>query len=194
MLKLKNNKIFNIIYKILKTLLGFFLFIVLIVILVQKFSNNRFAIGGYRIYNVATESMKDEYSVGDIIIVEKVNAEDLKVGDNITYLGKSGQVADLIITHKIVSIRHDNGEYYIITKGIQNEVEDPEISFSQVYGRVCYKMVVFSFIGRLMTNIFAYYILFTSVGLFASIQIVKSIFARKQDLEDEEDETEISED
>ena len=87
--KIKNNKVLSICYKVGKFIAGFILTIILIVILVQKFSNNKIAIGGYRVFNVATGSMKGEYDIGDIIIIEKTAAEDLKIGDNVTYIGKS---------------------------------------------------------------------------------------------------------
>ena len=182
-LKIENNKALYIICKLLKVIFTIFLIIALIVVLIQKFFHNK-AIMGYRVFSVASESMKDEYSIGDIILIKEVTASELKVGDNVTYIGKKGNLKDLIITHKIVSIRKDNNDYYYITKGTSNEVEDPEISYSQIYGKVIYKTVVFSYFGRLMSNVYSYYALFTVVGLYASYQIVKIQF------EDEEDEDE----
>lgn len=172
--KIKNNKGLCITYKIFKTIFTIFLILALCAILLQKFNN--MAVGGYRIYSIASGSMKDEYNIGDIIVIKETDASMLKVGDDITYMGSKGNLSGLIITHRIISIRKDNNEYYYVTKGISNEVEDPEISFSQVYGKVVYKTIIFSFIGRLMTNMIYYYAIFTIVGLYVSYQLIKLKF------------------
>ncbi len=185
--KIENNKFLNISYRILKVIFTIFLISALIVVLIQKFFNNK-AIMGYRVFSVASESMKEEYSIGDIIIIKEVEPSELKVGDNVTYVGKTSNLNGLIITHKIMSVRKENNDYYYITKGTSNEIEDPEISYQQIYGKVIYKTIVFSYVGRLMSNIYSYYALFTVVGLYASYQVVKIKFEDEED-EDEEEKT-----
>ncbi len=185
--KIENNKFLNISYRILKVIFTIFLISALIVVLIQKFFNNK-AIMGYRVFSVASESMKEEYSIGDIIIIKEVEPSELKVGDNVTYVGRKGNLSGLIITHKIMSVRKDNNDYYYITKGTSNEIEDPEISYQQIYGKVIYKTIVFSYVGRLMSNVYSYYALFTLVGLYASYQVVKIKFEDEED-EDEEEKT-----
>lgn len=185
--KIENNKFLNVSYRILKVIFTIFLISALIVVLIQKFFNNK-AIMGYRVFSVASESMKEEYSIGDIIIIKEVEPSELKVGDNVTYVGKKGNLNGLIITHKIMSVRKENNDYYYITKGTSNEIEDPEISYQQIYGKVIYKTIVFSYVGRLMSNVYSYYALFTVVGLYASYQVVKIKFEDEED-EDEEEKT-----
>ncbi len=183
--KIKNNKPLYITFKLFKALCTIFLIFVLIVILVQKFFNNK-SIAGYRLFSVASESMKEEYSIGDIIVIKEEDASNLKVGDDVTYLGNKSNLSGLIITHRIISIRKEGNDYFYTTKGTSNESEDPEISYSQIYGKVFYKTVVFSYIGRLMSNVYSYYVLSTLVGLYVSYQIVKIKF----DDEDNDDEDE----
>lgn len=185
--KLDNNKPLKFIYYLIKTTCWIILILFLLVILVQKFSNNNFAIGGYRIFNVSSGSMKPEYNIGDIIIEEEVAPIDLKIGDDITYIGSEGDFENVIVTHKIIDIRVDGDSYYFTTKGLANDVEDPEITYDQVLGKVCYKTVLLSYFSRIMTNIYAYYALFTIVGLITSYQIVKIVFEEKdRDGEEEE--------
>lgn len=186
--KLEKNKPLVISYKILKWLFSIVVGIMLVLILVQKFSNNNLAIGGIRIFWVASESMKPEYDIGDIIVTKKVDASDLKVGDNVTYHGEKGQVQDVIVTHKIISSRQSDGKYYFITKGTANETPDPEIKYSQIYGKVEYKTVVLSYISKLMNNVYIYYGMFTVIGVMASYQIVKIVFDKDEDDEDGEEE------
>lgn len=177
---ISENKVLCIILNVLKFIFTFFLLVALGVVLIQKFLNNK-SIMGYRVFSVASLSMKDEYKVGDIIIIKEEEASNLKVGDDVTYLGNKSNLNGFIITHRIISVRKDGDSYYYVTKGTSNEIEDPEISYSQIYGRVIYKTIVFSFIGRLMSNIYSYYVLFTIVGLYASYQLVKIKFDDEDD-------------
>lgn len=176
------------VFKIIKGVLTALLIMILVVVVIQKFSNNKISVAGFHIFSVASGSMKPEYQIGDIIVTKKVPVEELKVGDNVTYLGKKLDMAGLIVTHKIMNIRQADGKYYFITKGTANEIADPEINYSQIYGKVTYHTVVLSFIGRVMTNIIAYYAMFTVVGVLASYQIVKIIFEKDEDeLEEQKD-------
>lgn len=177
---ISENKVLCIILNVLKFIFTFFLLVALGVVLIQKFLNNK-SIMGYRVFSVASLSMKDEYKVGDIIIIKEEEASNLKVGDDVTYLGNKSNLNGFIITHRIISVRKDGDSYYYVTKGTSNEIEDPEISYSQIYGKVIYKTIVFSFIGRLMSNIYSYYALFTIVGLYASYQLVKIKFDDEDD-------------
>ncbi len=180
-----NNKTIKTIYKILKTIFSIFLIIVLFVVILQKVTKNNMSAFGIRIFSIASESMKEEYEIGDIIIVKKAEPEEINVGDNVTYLGNKGDMNKLIVTHKVMEKRKENNDYYFITKGTSNEIADPEIIYSQIYGKVIYKTFVFSFVGRLMTNLYAYYALFVTIGLIISFQIVKIIYDEKY--EDDED-------
>lgn len=179
--KIESNKLLTITYKILKGIFTAFLLCALLLIIMQKVSDNNIAIGGIRIFSVASESMKDEYAIGDIIITKKVGPTEINVGDNVTYLGNKFEMAGLVVTHKVVSRRKEDGTYYYITKGTANEIEDPEITFDQIYGKVIYKSILFGFVGRAITNIYIYYGVFTVIGLFASYQIVKIIFEEKEE-------------
>lgn len=95
---------------------------------------------GYSLLRVSTGSMEPELMIGDVILGKSVdNPTDLKVGDVITYQG-SGQTEGLLVTHKIIVAPHktDDGTYKLQTKGVANEVADPEISTDDVrYIMVC---------------------------------------------------------
>ena len=66
--KIVNNKAFQIVKKLLSICLTVVLVLVFFIILVQKLSNNRFNLGGYGIYTIATGSMEPEYKVKDVLI------------------------------------------------------------------------------------------------------------------------------
>ena len=182
--KIKENKVINIISKIIKTIIYIILIGLLFVILVQKVSRNDLSLGGIKIFTVVTGSMKPEYVEGDMLVSKEVAPETIKVGDNVVYKGEKGDMTGLIVTHKVTKIREENGKYYFTTKGTANEIEDPEINEDQIYGKIIYKMGFLSFLSRVMLNIYAYYILATIMGLLVSIQVVKIIY----DNDDEEKE------
>ena len=94
----------NIVFTIIKLICIILLICLIAVLALQRFSNNEIAIGGFRIFNVATESMVPKYLVGDVLIVKETENNELKVGDDVTYLGKEGSFNRRVVTHQIVQI------------------------------------------------------------------------------------------
>lgn len=179
--KIANNKPLKIISGIIKFIIYAFLVLLLITIFVQKISQNKKTIGGFMIFTVASESMVPEYNVGDIIFTKKIPEDELKVGDNITYIGSEGVVNGLVITHKLYEINEENGVKKYTTKGLANIIPDPPIDYNQIYGKVVYKTAILSYIGRIITNKFVYYISFIVIGLLVSIEVVAAIFDSKRE-------------
>lgn len=175
----------KIAWKIIKGILIVMLALILLLVVFQKVTKNKLTIGNIYIFQVATESMTPEYKVGDIIVVKKASPSSIKVGDDVTYLGTAASVKDKRITHRVIDIRKTDGKYYFTTKGIANEVEDPEINEDNLYGKVIYKTVIYSFLGRLMTNTAMYYLIFIVIGATLSYDIVAS-YLKKDDDKDEE--------
>jgi signal peptidase len=80
-----------------------------------------FFIGGH-FSVIMTGSMEPTIPVGSIVTIKKVNPEDVKVGDIITF--KAGEST---ILHKVIEKVVENGSFYFRTKGDANEVPDPWI-------------------------------------------------------------------
>ena len=176
----------NIIFKIVKFLMYFIVILLLIVIVVQKITKNNLALGGFRVFTVISESMLDEYKVGDILISKSVTVDEINVGDNVTYLGQKKNLNGLVITHKVIKKEERDGISYFITKGNANEVSDPEITYDQIYGKVVYKMVFLSLLSRLLNSQLSYYLIFITVGIIVSIEIVSSMFDSSGEKEEDE--------
>ena len=85
---------------------------------------------GYQCFTVISGSMEPKYSVGDLIYVKKVDANTIKVGDDITFILNE----DLVVaTHRVVRIDAENQRLY--TKGLANEIEDSDpVHFNNVIG------------------------------------------------------------
>lgn len=186
--------VFERIVTALKLICVIILILFIIVIALQRFSNNKIAVGGFRIFNVATGSMEPEYNVGDVLVIKEVNTDELKEGDDITYLGKYQSFAGRVVTHQIIKIEETDGGRIFHTKGIANETEDPTITADQIYGKVIYKCIFISMLTKLMNNMTAFYILvFIPLGLLIFLQI-KERSDNSEDDENEEDDEEDNED
>ena len=182
--KIKENKALKVIGNILYILLFIIVIFMLVVVILQRVSDNSISFGGYRLFTVATGSMEPEYQVGDVLISQEIDPNEIQVGDNIVYRGNTGSFKDKIVTHQVVSIREENGEKKITTKGIANIEEDPEIDDSQVYGKIIYKVKSLSFIGQIIKNIYVFYFIIVPIAIIIFRQV--RIILKKDDDEEEE--------
>lgn len=171
--KIKDNKFLRFLGNFLYIILVILVLLILLVVALQRFSNNTIALGGFRIFNILTGSMEPEYGVGDIILIKEVEPKEIKVGDDITYLGKEGDFNGKIVTHRVRAvIPSETGEYKFITQGLTNDIADPEITASQVQGKVIYKTVILSFISGLVNNLYSmYFVIFIPIAIIIFINI-----------------------
>ena len=71
---------------------------------------------------IMSGSMEPTIPVGSVVIVKKVNPEDVKVGDVIAF--EAGESATM---HRVVEKVVEDGSFYFRTKGDANEDPDPWI-------------------------------------------------------------------
>lgn len=79
-----------------------------------------FRLVGYSSAVVMGGSMAPAVPMGSLVVLEPVTAENVHVGDVITYA-----LADRLVTHRIVAIAHDDLGVALVTKGDANDVPDP---------------------------------------------------------------------
>ena len=184
--KIKENKALKIIGNILYSILFLIVVLMLIIVIIQRTSNNSISIGGYRIFAVATGSMVPKYEVGDVLISKEIEPSEIKVGDTVVYKGEVGGFKDKFVTHQIQSInKQEDGTYKFTTKGISNIEADPEISETQVYGKIIYKVKTLSLISKLISNVYVFYFfIFVPIAIIIYKQIRNLI---KEDEEEDED-------
>ncbi len=179
----------NIVYAIVCVLA----LILLLIVGTQRMSHNKNSLLGFRIYNIVTGSMIPKYVVGDVLLVKEVDAKDLNVGDDISYLGTVDTFKDKVVTHRIIEKNRTNdGKYVFVTQGIANSAPDPEINEDQIYGKVAYKFIILSFISKLIANSSSKFLVFIiPVIIAAAVYLIKMRVASfkilKADEEDEED-------
>ena len=180
MRKLLDNRLFQIIYGIFKTIVTSLLVIYLVFVVVQRLTNNS-SILGYRVFTVATGSMEPVYMVNDVILVKEVDPSTLKVGDDIAYLGNRDENKGLIITHRIIRIEtNESGEIRYFLKGVNNEYEDPSIAGSQIFGKVLGKVYFINFLNHVVKNIYGFFFLvFCPLVLVIFLEIADTIIEIK---------------
>ena len=81
------------------------------------------SIGGVMPLIVLTDSMFPDIKSGDIIITKQADAEDIKVGDDISFFDPAGNGSS-IVTHRVIEIIEKDGQLSFRTKGINNNTED----------------------------------------------------------------------
>lgn len=182
MKKLFDKKVFKIIKIILNIIIYVLCLLFLLVVCLQRFSDNKIAFFNYRMFTVASGSMEPQYNIGDVLIAKKKKAEDIKVGDSVSYLGSSGNFKNKVITHKVISIEIDeNGKYLFHTKGIANLVEDPVVYYDQLYGVIIYKASILSFMYKIISTKYGLF-LFIIIPLFYIIgSEILSIMLEKEE-------------
>ena len=175
--KINNNKALKIIAMLFKTIVSFFIIIVISIIFIQRISNNKVSLGGYSLFTVVTESMVPKYNVFDMIVAKEVDTNDIKVGDDVVYLGKKSDFAGKIVTHEVIKIDKIDGNTYFHTKGI----EDPLVSADQIMGRVSFKSHILSFISRVVNNIYGFYfVIFVPFAILLVMEIIDIVYERRE--------------
>ena len=186
--KITENPVLKLINNIVYVILFLIVASVLFVVILQRASNNAIALGGVRVFNIISESMIPKYNIGDVLVVKSIEQQNIKVGDDIAYIGQESTFNQKIVTHQVIKIDYENGEYIFHTKGIANILEDPLVHQNQVFGKVVYKIWILSFISKILSNV---YVVFFGIFVPIVVLIFWTILKLKGLVEVEEYEEEI---
>lgn len=130
--KIKNKKMAK---KAVKYIVLVTLIILFIINLILSFEENTHIFGIY-MFNIVSESMEPTFYKNDLVIVKKCKMQNLKKGDIITF-----KQDDRIISHRMIAITQENGEFKFITKGDNNDIHDKEtVEMKDVYGKVLFSV------------------------------------------------------
>lgn len=182
LMEIKNSKAYKIVAAIVQIMFVIVLVGFIIVVCLQRFSDNKISFFNYRMFTVISGSMEPKYKIGDVLISKEVDPATIKVGDAVSYLGTAGDFKDKVITHEVVSIKTgEDGKYLFQTKGIANLFEDPTISESQLYGVVIYRTVILSIIYRIVGTTIGFYLFIILPLLFIIGSEILSTMLEKED-------------
>ena len=103
------------------------LLIVNITMIIKSYTNKDEvpSVGNYVPFIVLTDSMSGVIESGDFIICQKVEAEDVEVGDIITFYDPAGNGTS-VVTHRVIEFDTTDGLKFK-TKGDFNNTEDDEL-------------------------------------------------------------------
>ncbi len=92
---------------------------------------------GYQSYVIYGSSMEPTIKLGSLILAEPVGVEELQVGDIIAFRTPN----EITVTHRIVAVRHEDGQHYFQTKGDASSGGDPtEVRLEGSVHRLSYKL------------------------------------------------------
>ena len=159
------RKVINIITTVLLVLL----IILVIFVFICRITGNAPSIFGYHVFRVQTDSMMPTLNVGDVIIVKSTPAEEIEVGDIITYRVISGSLEGQTITHRVVQEPElREGMYYFRTKGDrEGAVEDEEVPYDRVEGKYLRTVPVFD-------KVYTFFL--SPAGLITFIAVIMVLF------------------
>ena len=109
-------------------------------------------IAGATPYTVLTGSMRPTLPPGTLVVVRPVDADDLGIGDVVTYQLESGRPA--VVTHRIVGLGSTlKGERTFITRGDANDVADAApVRTVQIRGEVWYSAPYLGYANNVLTG------------------------------------------
>ena len=176
MKKVFENKIYKIIMGLFKTVIILSMIFYVGFVIVQRISGNQ-SIMEYRFFTVATGSMKGVYDINDVIAVHDCDPHDLKVGDDIAYLGNRSGLEGKIIVHRIIKIQDSsNGGRVITTKGVNSTNADPVITDKQILGIVVGKIPVITQINHIVRSQLGFFaLIFCPLVLVIVLEILQTI-------------------
>jgi len=135
---------------------------------------------GFSVMRVLTRSMQSEIPQNSLIVTQRVDPDDLQVGDDITFLLD----AETVVTHRIVTIYENHegsNERAFQTQGTENIMPDHRLVIpDNIIGRVVWSNYI---IGRVMTLIQDNLIISGTLAamIIAFIASMRLIFGKKQE-------------
>lgn len=151
---------------VLSTVLIFVMLAALAAVLISKL------VFGIEMKAVLTGSMEPELPVGSLLIIQPADFEEIKVGDDITFVRDENLT---LVTHRV--IEKDDETQKITTQGIANNTPDAPTSYKNVVGKVKFHIPLLGYLviwtsdlkgkivcGIIIAALVAFSLLFSSVG------------------------------
>ena len=133
-----------------------------------KFKTKNLETPLYGAYVIVSGSMEPLIKIKDAVLIKRVDTDkELKQGDVVTYRATDPSYYGVLITHRIVDVKEENGKKIYVTKGDHNETVDRSpIELGQIMGKVVMRIPKIGYIK---------YFLVTSYGWILAI-VVPSLF------------------
>jgi signal peptidase I len=146
--------VFKKILNVLTTVLLVVLVLAVLFFFISRIMGETPSLFGNYIFRVSSDSMEPTLMVGDVILVQSADAEDIEKGDIVTYKSQSGSMYGREVTHRVVTEPEiKNGTYYYQTQGdAAGAPLDKKITYDQIQGKYVRKLALigkfFNFISK----------------------------------------------
>lgn len=140
-------------------------------------------------YVIVSPSMVPTINVEDAIVIKRMDPEDLKQGDIISYLGTDSYYSGKVITHRIIGIeKSSDGDLLFRTKGDNNNVADGVlVNEDNVYGKVLLRIPKLGYIRRFLSTYFGWILCVALPLLYlilSEVIRVRKMIRKKKEQED----------
>ncbi len=136
-------------------------------------------------YVIISPSMVPTIKVEDAVIIKRVEANEVKKGDIITFTSTDSRYSGITVTHRVVEvIKTDAGKYMYRTKGDNNNAEDPTlVSYEYVSGKVILRIPKIGYIQYFLSQAYGWIIAIVipclGIVIYDVIKLVKLIGKNK---------------
>ena len=183
---------FREILKLLSTIISWTIFVLLVIcacFLLYYFVATKIFINfgskyepKFSLYTIISPSMTPNINVYDVVVDIRVDeAEDIEIGDVITFYSDAPELHGSTITHRVISIIKDtSGNYSYQTKGDNNLVEDSSIvPFENVVGKVALKIPQLGRIQFFLASSYGWLLLIMLPALYIIFKDINRIIKEK---------------
>ena len=134
----------------------------------------------YGAYVIVSGSMEPIIKVRDAVVIRRVPESEIAVGDVVTYQSRDESFYGILVTHRVVNIKEENGKKVFVTKGDHNATVDRlPISSDQIYGKVIMRIPKIGYIKFFLVSSYGWIIAIVvpSLGIiiYDILKIIKRI-------------------
>lgn len=146
-----------------------------------KFKTKKLETPLYGAYVIVSGSMEPLIKIKDAVLIKRVDSDnELKQGDVVTYRATDPTYYGILITHRIVDIKEENGKKIYVTKGDHNETVDRSpIDFNQITGKVVMRIPKIGYIKYFLVSSYGWIIAIVIPSLLVIImdiyKLVKNV-------------------
>ena len=149
-----------------------------------KIKSSRIEAPLYSAYVIVSGSMEPIIKIKDAVLIKRVDPDKIKKGDVVTYRSMDEMYYGILITHRVIDIKEENGKKVFITKGDHNETPDrSSVDGGQIYGKVVMRIPKIGYLKYFLTSSYGWIlaVVIPSVGiiLYDIMKIVRNL--RKKD-------------
>ena len=154
-----NNRIVKITTKVISWIVLIFLILLASILIYYVVSSKLYEIKGKKyeplvsLYTIISPSMEPNINVYDVVITRKVNANEIKEGDVITFISSSTLGEGLTITHRVKSVIKTDGDVKFRTQGDNNPIPDSSlVTSNNLLGKVVFTIPFLGYIQFLLQS------------------------------------------